>query len=348
MQVALYGASGAAYWLCANRTHARVCRDSSILSDSLPTKTSCTYLLEQFPSLSQPVHCLSFRKTKGGGAFWRAHLTNYPYPPNSFWHIGNGLFAPCPELCFVQACTTTTDLQALKIGAALCSAFSVRPQEPSGLASCQPVTTPGRIGKYLKRTPLLHGTKKAARLLPHLPRNAASPPEIFLFLALTLPGCWGGYHLPPPLVNRRIRPGRKARAIAQRESLVPDLYWPEAKVALEFDSDTVHLNSAQATRDSTKRLALESSGHRTFTVTTNQLASRNHMNHIALQLARALECSSRSRSQVFLRKQAELFSEGWSLDWLFDVSWLASQSPSEGSKAAQSETRSDIGRLKRP
>lgn len=326
MRFVLYGESGAAYWLCADSTHARPCKDSAaVLSDDRPDEASCTYLLEQFPALNRPVHCLSTRKTIGSGPLWKAHLTHYRYPSHSFWHIGNGLYAPCPELCFVQACTTATDYQALKIGAALCGSFRIVPQKPSGLVSRQPVTSPDRIRRYLGRIPYLDGRKKAARLLPHIPRKAASPPESFLFLALTLPGCWGGGHLPAPLMNRRIKPGRKARAIAQRESLVPDFYWPDAKVSLEFDSDAIHLNGAQATRDSTKRLALESSGHRTFTVTTNQLASRDRMNHMTRQLAQALGCSTRSRSRHFTRKQAELFAESWSLNWLFDPSWLAGQ-----------------------
>lgn len=338
MHLVLFGESGAACWLCPDISHAKLCKKSaSVLANARPSKASCTYLLNQFPALNQPVHFLSNQKTRGSGVFWKTHLTNYPYPPNSFWQIGNGLYVPCPELCFIQACTTATDYQALKIGAALCGSFFIQPQAPSGLASRKPATTPDHIRQYLKRVPNLDGAKKARRLLPHIPRNAASPPEVFLFLVLTLPGCWGGCNLPPPLLNQRIKPGRKARTIAQRETLVPDLYWPHAKTTLEFDSDTIHLNGAQATRDSTKRLALESSGHRTFTVTTNQLASRNRMSHIARQLARTLGCPSRTRARNFSRKQAELFSEGWSLDWLFDPSWLSPQLLEESAGAERQE-----------
>ena len=330
MRLVLYGESGAAYWLCADLTCAKPRKDSSaVLEDDAPGKASCSYLLRQFPGLAQPVHCLSTRKTRGGGSFWKTHFTSYAYPPNSFWHIGSGLYVPSPELCFVQACTTTTDHRALKIGAALCGTFSVRPQSPAGLARREPLTTPGRIQKYIDRASCLHGAKKAARLARHIPQNAASPPEAFLCLVLALPGRWGGYHLPPPLMNKRLKSGRKSRAITQRKSLVPDLYWPQAKVALEFDSDAIHLSSAQATRDSTKRLALENSGHRTVTVTTNQLASRDRMSHIAQRIGQELGHISRNRSRDFSCQQNALFAEGWSLNWLFDPAWLANESAHE-------------------
>lgn len=323
MHLILFGESGAAWWLCSHAMRAKLRRNSgAILDDDHPNKASCTYLLSQFPGIARPVHCLSSQKTRGAGTLWKAHLSSYEYPPNSFHQIGNGLHVPCPELCFVQACTTTSVHRALKIGAALCSSFLVSPAAPLGLLSRQPLTTPARIQKFIARIPHLRGTKKAARLLPYLPSKAASPPETFLFLALTLPSPWGGYHLPPPLLNHRIKSGQRAQSIAQRRSLVPDLYWPQAKLALEFDSDTVHLNSTQAMRDSTKRLAFESSGRRTITVTTNQLASRDRMNHIAQQLARSLGCTLRIRSQNFPRQQMALFAEGWSLNWLFDPSWL--------------------------
>lgn len=116
--------------------------------------------------------------------------------------------------------------------------------------------------------------------------EAASPPEVFMRLVLGLPARLGGFGLSGSVMNKRIKPSKRAKALAGRESLVPDLYLPDCKLDIEFDSNAEHLTARQATLDATKRMALESDGLKVITVTTSQLASASAMRHVAQEAAR--------------------------------------------------------------
>ena len=94
----------------------------------------------------------------------------------------------------------------------------------------------------------------------------ASPPEVFMRLVLGLPARLGGFGLSGSVMNKRIKPSKRAKALAGRESLVPDLYLPDCKLDIEFDSNAEHLTARQATLDATKRMALESDGLKVITV----------------------------------------------------------------------------------
>ena len=74
--------------------------------------------------------------------------------------------------------------------------------------------------------------------------------------------------LPRLEMNRRVRPSKKARKIAKRETLVPDLCHSESRLAIEYDSNAEDLTSRQIVKDSaSKRLALEADGCGVISVT---------------------------------------------------------------------------------
>lgn len=144
--------------------------------------------------------------------------------------------------------------------------------------------------------------------------GAASPPEAFLWSVLSISQRHGGFAVPGLMMNKRIRPSKKARRIARRETLVPDLSHPESRLAIEYDSNSEHLKAAQVTRDSSKRLALEADGFKVITVTTRQLADPKAMRDVAGQAAQHIGYRMRIRSKNFDQSQRALYAAGWSLD----------------------------------
>lgn len=64
-----------------------------------------------------------------------------------------------------------------------------------------------------------------------------------------LPYRYGGFQLSDLAVNRRLRPSHKAQQIARRTTLVPDILFADARLAIEYDSTAEHASSSQLTRD---------------------------------------------------------------------------------------------------
>ena len=127
---------------------------------------------------------------------------------------------------------------------------------------------------------------------------------------LSIPHRYGGYALPGLEMNRRVRPSKKARKIAKRETLVPDLCHSESRLVIEYDSNAEHLTARQATLDATKRMALESDGLKVITVTTSQLASASAMRHVAQEAHARRGTRLRLRCKNFaLRQKSTLSAE---------------------------------------
>ena len=163
-------------------------------------------------------------------------------------------------LLFLQLAQSLDLLPLIQAGCFLCGTFGLDPSVPSGLMGRTPLTSPRRIGAYLERCPGHDGLARAREALRFVCAEAASPPEVFMRLVLGLPARLGGFGLSGSVMNRRIKPSKRAKALAGRESLVPDLYLPDCKLDIEFDSNAEHLTARQATLDATKRMALESDG----------------------------------------------------------------------------------------
>ena len=155
--------------------------------------------------------------------------------------------------------------------------------------------------------------------------EAASPPEVFMRLVLGLPARLGGFGLSGSVMNKRIKPSKRAKALAGRESLVPDLYLPDCKLDIEFDSNAEHLTARQATLDATKRMALESDGLKVITVTTSQLASASAMRHVAQEAHARRGTRLRLRCKNFALRQKRLYQLRWSMDDYLDEGWVAAQ-----------------------
>lgn len=283
------------------------------LKSCVPNRAAIVYLETLFPWIPQPYHVLVPNHSKSSVPEAVAHASAFSYREKPFVRIGNGVFASCPELCFVQLATMLPLYELVKAGDALCGSFFIDPDADGSLGGRTPITSKRRIEAFLRHNPGLRGTKSARSALRFMVDGAASPPEAFLWSVLSTSQRHGGFSIPGLTMNKRIRPSKKARRIAGRETLVPDLSHHDSRLAIEYDSNSEHLEAAQVTRDSSKRLALEADGYKVITVTTRQLADPVSMMDVAEQAAKRIGYRMRIRSKNFDQSQRALYAAGWSL-----------------------------------
>lgn len=315
MRIFLFGISSFSYWLTAQMRPA----DSNAVSaralkSCVPNRAAIEYLEALFPWIPQPYHVLVPSHIKSSVPEAVTHASIFSYRGKPFVRIGDGVFASCPELCFVQLATMLPLYELVKAGNALCGAFFIDPDADGLLGGRAPITSKRRIEAFLRRNPGLRGAKAGRSALRFMVDGAASPPEAFLWSVLSTSQRHGGFAIPGLVMNKRIRPSKKARRIARRETLVPDLSHSVSRLAIEYDSNSEHLEAAQITRDSSKRLALEADGYKVITVTTRQLADSAAMRDVAGQAAKRIGYRMRIRSKNFDQSQRALYAAGWSLD----------------------------------
>lgn len=226
----------------------------------------------------------------------------------------SGVFVACPELCFVQLAQSLSFHELVRAGSVLCGRFHLDPRKGDALGQREPLTSKRRIEAFVRANPGIKGVKEARRSLPWVTEGAASPPEVFLSMVFGLPYRYGGFQLSDLAVNRRIRPSYKAQQIARRTTLVPDILFADARLAIEYDSTAEHTSSSQLTRDAQKRLALEADGYKVVTVTAGQIGNLGEMRRIAEQCYRRRGKRFRPQSKEFANQQARLFRMGWSLE----------------------------------
>lgn len=87
---------------------------------------------------------------------------------------------------------------------------------------------------------------------------------------------------------------------------VADLYWPEARFAVEYDSDRWHVGPERIGQDAARRNALLFQGVNVVTVCSQQIMSESKMDDVARIAARALGRSVRPRAREWRKRNREL------------------------------------------
>lgn len=323
MRIFLYGISSLSYWLSAyERPASSGCVGVEALRDCDPTARSVSHLEALFPQIPRPYHVLLATRRRRAVPGTVRHVSAFRYAGKPFCRIGDGVYASCPELCFVQLACSLGVHELVKVGDALCGTFTIDPFAHHGLGERRPLTTVRRMEGFIRRNPGLPGVQAARAALGFVSERSASPPESFLRMVLGMPYRLGGYQIGGLRANQRLRPSRRAQAIAGRATLVPDLLAAEARLSVEYDSNAEHLTERQIGRDAAKRLALEADGYKVVTVTKLQLSDPAHMRRVAAEIGRRMGRRVRPQSRRFPARNRALFRAGWSLRAYHRGEWL--------------------------
>lgn len=278
--------------------------DARFLLDVPPVKSS---LDKPGPWwLDRPLHVLvSDSSTRRSSSDIACHTQASALPPRSILDSQNGFCVCCPELCFVQMAATLTLPKLVELGYELCGTYDA---SGTTLRRCAPLTSGERIASFIERAGRLNGKAAATRALRYAMDASASPRETILAMLLSLPYSLGGYGIPAPTLNHRIDLDQRGQRIAGRGYLVCDLYWPQAKLDVEYDGGD-HESAERMQKDSMRRDALISRGITVVTVTKWQLDDGGELNGIAHMIAERLGKRLRYKDPAFTQKHIALREE---------------------------------------
>lgn len=236
--------------------------------------------------LSRPLHVLvDSAATRRNSQGVVSHVWSAALPKGAILDSENGFCVCSPELTFLQMADILDTVDLVELAFEFCGTYDISTGETR---ACAPLTTVAKLKSFAAKAEGVRGRRKALRALRYAADGAASRRETVLTMLLCLPYNLGGYRFELPVLNYRVDVGARARSVATKRYYRCDLYWPNANLALEYDSDLEHLGSRNAANDSSRRNALDALGVDVVSVTTRQVASRVEMEKIARHIARRL------------------------------------------------------------
>lgn len=130
--------------------------------------------------------------------------------------------------------------------------------------------------------------------------------EIKLALVLGLPQRFGGFGLPAPELNAVVPLGEESRALYKVASCRCDLFWPQARLDVEYDGLEFHKGDSSRTEDAARGAALEAEGISVMRLTFPQVADKNALLAVGKVLSGKLGLQWRFRSDAFPERYAAL------------------------------------------
>ena len=233
----------------------------------------------------------------------RQHTLSIDPPSGSFIKINKDVAVCSPELCFLQMASLLELPKLIMLGYELCGNYTIL--NMGKMKTRDAITTTQKLLTYVMKMSGANGYTKSLRALRYILNGSASPMETRLTMLLTLPYKLGGYGLPSPELNRVITPTKGVRASANKAYYRCDLYWPEKKLDVEYDSDAHHLGSERIAADAIRRNTLISLGVTVIVVTREQFYDLGQFDKLVSQVAAKL--SRRLRyDKDFMSRQREL------------------------------------------
>lgn len=293
-----------AYWRTHDRNWAQPISQAAPQENNSPYYSQIdTGILWKFGIDEKPVSILvsckaNMRKSQN----LSPRIWSGKHPSRSFYKIAQGLYVSTPEATFLQLGKESSLIQLITIGYELCGSYGLSAQSDSGFLRREPRSNPQLIERYLEKCDGIHGVKAAKRASSYIAKGSASPMESLLSMLLCLPPSLGGFGLPRPELNFPIETNEGG--IVMRRC---DLYWPDQRFALEYDSDTFHSDASKLHLDSSRRSTLEKAGVHVVSVTKNQVFDRGQLFNLATIVSKRLEKRLSPTPFNFSQKQDEIY-----------------------------------------
>ena len=276
-----------------------------------PSRTVNSHV-EKLEGLSKPVHVLvGYNCSHRASQKLRRHISTSEFPRESFIRIANGLTVSSPELCFIQMASELSLIDLIMLGFEFCGSYRMREDLSLGQGfSCDsPLTSVAQLKAYATKAIGLRGRKNALAALRHIADGSASPMETALTMMLSLPYRLGGYGFTMPRLNSPIDISTGAKKASRKSRYYLDLYWPDALVAVEYDSDVWHAITDKISEDARRRNALSSIGVTVINVSRRQINSTAKLREVAEVLGKLLGKRLKCPMPEFTARHALLRSQ---------------------------------------
>lgn len=295
MTAFLIGPTAQAFWRNYDRISASatllkaVAIEQSVASQQAAEVKAALEISRELDVVEGPVHLLvDTPEKRRTNSHLVAHLCARTLPDGSFCSIEDGVCVASPALTFVEMSKQMPLIDLIEYGYELCGTYSIDQSEDAGFIQGRALTTSEHVARFAAAAVEISGAKRARQAAGHLVDGSASPMETTLSMNLTLPSILDGYQLCNPLLNHRLDISEFSGGAMGRESLVCDLYWPSAKLDVEYDSDMFHLGERQRGLDSSRALVLDQLGVKVISVTRSQMAGVEEFELVVSAIREAL------------------------------------------------------------
>lgn len=156
-----------------------------------------------------------------------------------------------PEFCFVQMAHELSLWELIELGYMLSGMYPDAPE---------PLSTPARLAGFAADAKGVTGAKSARSAAKWVVENSLSTEETHIAMLAHLPRALGGMGTKAPLLGQTIEaPDAVMRMLGSR-TCTPDLYWPNADIAVEYDGRSWPNRFARADYERRKRNAYRMMG----------------------------------------------------------------------------------------
>lgn len=230
------------------------------------------------------------------------HKCSASLAPYSFCRLDRDLYVSTPEHLFVRYAQLASFIELLLIGICLMGTYTVIDGENCRISNRdEPLMKLKSLKKYLSCCRHIPGIANAKKALPYLIEGAESPKEAELALLLSLPKRYGGFNLPKPIFSMQLISKSNTNGFY---SLRPDLCWPKAKIAIEYESKTWHSGEERFEQDSLRRNTIRSLGWDVTTVTRKEIGSLDKIEMIAESIRLRMGLKKDTRGNSFDKRLA--------------------------------------------
>lgn len=207
----------------------------------------------------------------------------------------------------MQLASKLTEPQTVKLAMEACGSYAIDAHDcDMGFVKRPPLTNAAKLAAYANRMYKENGRARALHYLRYVSDGSASPRETALCMLLCMPPRFGGYGIAIPQMNRRIELTLKEQMAVGSHHYDCDLYWPESKVAVEYDSAQFHTLQEKQERDAIRRNMLQYKGIHVITATRTQLNSEGQFDKLVQQIARKVGKRLRAPSKEHVAERAAL------------------------------------------
>lgn len=274
-----------------------------------PCHTDAHQLNREYPSqgLTLPVHFVTSDSTfRRKTPYRHPHSCAMTLRGSALKRWDDAILLADPALAFIQEASTRSFADTLLLGFEICGTYQQSVTAGPTRYHTEPLTSVRKIRNFLKRNPSLHGAARAQQALRYIADGSASPRETKAALLFGLPAYYGGYGLGIPRMNFEIMCTPEASTIAGRRTLRCDLFWPRARMALEYQSREFHTGELSRIRDSRRTNALQSMGLKMIALTNNELDSLEATDVIANTIRKTLGHRFRTTVKDYHRRKLTL------------------------------------------
>jgi len=200
-------------------------------------------------------------------------------------------FIASAELVFLQLANQLDIHRTILLGLQLCA-------YPPG-QSDKALTTKQKLINFSLKMKGHRGTRRALQALRYVKNGSASIMESLAYMKLALPNFLGGYGLSDLQLNYEIHLKNEKRRYPSQQRYFVDIYYKDAKLAVEYDSHKHHQSPLEQGRDAMRAAILEKQGISVVSFKTIQLYNEDAFQDFAENLAKRLGKRIRIKSVSF-------------------------------------------------